>query len=267
MSGEVGGAFGEFFYGGDGPTHAALTGIFQTAGYALADPYDSVDGTPNKQQRVLAVFREAERRTTGAQRLVRELLDALRIKGYTLPDHEAANVAATKSLRSALAHLGWDLTDDGRLQKQGDIDLSTGGRAALDEQLTRLRRNSEDPAALLGGAKDLLESVAKFVLEEAGRLPDRRVEFPEALSLAFEHLGLLPTSVDATTPGGKQLRAIYQSARTVTTAVNELRNLQGTGHGRTLPTGVTREAARFVIREATHVAELMLATHDRQRGH
>lgn len=62
------------------------------------------------------------------------------------------------------------------------------------------------------------------------------------------------------------MKSTYQAARMMTTPINELLNLQSTGHGRTLPTGVTAEAARYVIREATHVAELMLATHDRQMG-
>lgn len=49
-------------------------------------------------------------------------------------------------------------------------------------------------------------------------------------------------------------------------AINELRNDHGTGHGRTLPTGVSVDAARFMIRQATMVAEMLLAAHDRQMG-
>ena len=60
--------------------------------------------------------------------------------------------------------------------------------------------------------------------------------------------------------------AIYQSAKTTALTINELRNLQGTGHGRTLPTGISTETGQYVIREATHVAELLLSTHDRQMG-
>mgnify|MGYP001739889580 CR=1 FL=1 len=86
------------------------------------------------------------------------------------------------------------------------------------------------------------------------------------IAISFEQLGLQPAVVDSSSAGAKQIRAIYQSAKTVTLTINELRNLQGTGHGRTLPTGVTVEAARYVIRETTHVAELMLTIHDRQMG-
>ena len=45
------------YHGGDGPSHSALTASFVHAGYSDADPYDSALGTPNKEQRVLAVTR------------------------------------------------------------------------------------------------------------------------------------------------------------------------------------------------------------------
>lgn len=265
VNSEISAAFGKFFYSGWGPSHSTLTRTFQSSGYADADPYNPALGTPNKEQRVLTVFRSAERRPAQARRLVEELLTALRIHG-SLEEQPSSEQPqeAVRVLRRALQHRGWDLTDEGRLVQLGDIDLSTGGREALDEQLNRLRHNQEDPAALLGGAKDLLESIAKFVLQETAMLPDRKMDYPEVLTLAFDRLDLMPKGVDSSMPGATQVKSIYQAARTTTIAINELRNLQGTGHGRTLPTGVTVEAARYVIREAAHVAELMLTTLDRQ---
>lgn len=170
------------------------------------------------------------------------------------------------SLRSALLQRGWALDTDGRLDPLGDIDLEVGDRQALNDQLNRLRRNTEDAGLLLGTAKELLESVGKFVLEENGCLPDRRIDMPEVMTVSMELLGIMPVQVDASTEGSKQLRKVYQAVRTVVDAINELRNDHGTGHGRTLPSGVSVEAARFMIRQATMVAEIMLATHDRQMG-
>ena len=263
LNNEAAAALAQFFFKGAGPSHSVLTRTFISAGFAASDPYDADTQTPNKQHRVLAVCHAAQNRAEGARELVSGLLDALRLHGSFSDETEQDNV---RHLRSAFSHLGWELTEEGRLSRVGDIDLNTGGREALDEQLKRLRRNIDDPAALLGGAKELLEAVAKFVLEEGGRLPQRNAGFSAPLSMAFEMLGLQPAVVDDSIAGGKQIRAIYQSAKQIAFAVNELRNLQGTGHGRTLPTGVTHQAAQFVIREATHVAELMLSTHDRQMG-
>ena len=87
------------------------------------------------------------------------------------------------------------------LQSVREVDLQTGGRAALDEQLTRLRRASDDPALLIGTAKEMLESVAKLVLEENGFPIDARMDFNGLWQLARERLGVLPQQVDQSIPG------------------------------------------------------------------
>jgi len=46
------------------------------------------------------------------------------------------------------------------------------------------------------------------------------------------------------------IQTVIESAWKSTDAANQLRNLQGTGHGRTLPTGVTAEMALLVVPEA-----------------
>lgn len=266
LSDEVAAALAEFFYSGDGPSHATLSRCFVACGLADADPYDPATGMPNKQQRVLAVCAVARRRPGGVDdKLLEQLLTALRV-GRIFQATDPLVTARVAALRRALTVKGAGLDDEGRLQRTDHIDLATGGRAALDEQLARLRHNAEDPGALLGGAKELLESICKFVLEEQQMLPNRKMDFDELLALALDRLQLQPQTVNASVPGGRQLRAIYQSAKTTASTINELRNLQGTGHGRTLPTGITKETGRYVIREAAHVAELLLSTHDRQMG-
>lgn len=262
LSDEVAASLGKFFFGGAGPSHATITRCFTACGLGSDDPYDPMTGTPNKEQRVLVLCWTARRRPGDvAAKALDQLLTALRVDG-TFDSEDAQTKERVATLRRALAALGAVLDDEDRIQEHA-LDLGTGGRAALDEQLARLRRNVEDPGALIGGAKELLESICKFVLEEQSMLPDRKMDFDELLALAFDRLRLQPQMVDPSQPGGKQLRAIYQSAKTTASTINELRNLQGTGHGRTLPTGISKETGRYVIREATHVAELLLTTHDR----
>lgn len=266
LTDEVSASLGKFFFAGDGPSHATITRCFTACGLTDEDPYDAATGTPNKEQRVLALCRAARRRPGGvAARALDQLLTALRVDGV-FDDPSVKVVERVNTLKRALAVKGASLDVEGRLQHEHPLDLETGGRPALEEQLSRLRHNVEDPGILLGGAKELLESICKFVLEEQSMLPDRKMDFDELLALALDRLQLQPVAVDASQPGGKQLRAIYQSAKTTASTINELRNLQGTGHGRTLPTGISKETGRYVIREATHVAELLLSTHDRQMG-
>lgn len=83
------------------------------------------------------------------------------------------------------------------------------------------------------------------------------------MALSRKALGLDPSTVDLSVAGGKSVRKVYEAVKTITDAIGELRNAHGTGHGRTLPTGVSVETARYMIRQAVMIAELMLSTHDR----
>jgi hypothetical protein len=263
---EIAAAFSALFFGGAGPSHSHLTTAFMQAGYGDAAPYDARVQGPNKQVRVTTTFRAARRRPDRARELVDALLVGLRVQGHFDTDNPRYDVANVRALRQALMRAGWFLTDDGVLTAQGPINLATGGRKALDEQLERLRKATDDPAQLVGSAKDLLEAVPKFVLEELGLPVPRNADFGHLWYLARERLGLLPEQVDATLPGSKQIKVILQSAWKIAEQVNELRNLQGTGHGRTLPTALHADLALLVVREACSVADLMLSQLDRQHG-
>jgi hypothetical protein len=263
---DVAAALGKFFTGGPGPSHSSLTALFAGAGYGSDDPYNAKLQAPNKEKRIHAVLGAARRHPARAEQLIQSLLARLRVHGCFDPENENYNMAAVRASQRAFKRAGWQLTDTGELSALGAIDLATGGRAALHEQLVRLRRSAEDPGQLLGSAKDLLEAVAKYVLEEVGYPARRGADFGELWHLARERLGILPDQVAGNSPGSKQVRKILSSAWMIAEQVNELRGLQGTGHGRTLPTGVTAEVALLVVREACSVAEFTLITLDRTVG-
>jgi hypothetical protein len=259
-SDEVAGAFGLFFHAGIGPSHSALTGVFQRSGYSDADSYvpGDPDG-PNKETRVQSVVRAAARRPARARDLIEGLLTTLRVAGCFKATSDDAR-GRVQTLQAALRRAGWSLSDDGALSPIGTIDLDTGGRDALDEQLARLRGATSDPSLLLGSAKDLLEAVAKFVIEELGGTAPK--DFNQLWYLARDRLGVHPTQVVPNTAGSEQVRSILQASWTIAEQVNQLRNLQGTGHGRTLPTAMSPEMAMLVVREACSLAQFMLSTLD-----
>lgn len=257
----------QFFFGGAGPSHSKVSNAFTSAGYADADPYSPREQSPNKETRVRTVLTAAQRRPDGARKLVERLLTELRVHGCFDPSRD--NIYDRDQVRvvqQAFARIGWTLSQDGTLAYQGVIDLNTGGREALEEQLDRLRRSTEDPGQLLGTAKDLLESVAKFVLEELSYPVPSNASFDHLWHLARDRLGILPQQVDQQLVGERQVKEILQSSWKIAQQVNELRSLQGAGHGRTLPTGVSADLALLVVREACSVAEYTLRRLDRARG-
>ncbi|NJO21655.1 MAG: abortive infection family protein [Sphingomonadales bacterium] len=263
IDGEVAGAIAAFFHGGAGPAHSAISRVLVESGYD--DDYEykpSIQG-PNKQSRVLAAFGAARRRPRNARQLVDGLLTELRLAQLLGTGASSENV---DRLKRALGRSGWYLTNEGMLRAFAGVEVNTGGREALEEQLNRLRVSTQDPALQLGTAKELLESVAKFVLEEHGFPDVGKKDFNELWHLARERLGVLPQQVDPDLPGAPALRKIYTSIWHIAEQTNYLRNLQGTGHGRTLPSGVSEPLAFLVVREACTVAEYMLALLERSHG-
>ena len=267
ISEEITGALGAFFHGGIGPSHAKLSGVFRSTGNASSDPYDQKLGTPSKQVRVHTVMDHAAKHATNGRQLVESLLTQLRIHRCFDPSGSEYDSNTVKVVQRAFARSGWTLSDDGELTVSGAIDLETGGREALDEQLKRLQGATEDPGLLLGAAKDLLESVAKYVLEETGFETPKNPSFPQLLYLARDRIDLTVEKVASSGPAAAEIRQVLGAAWQAAEAINGIRKVQGVGHGRTLPTGVSPEMAIFVVRQSCFVAELMLRTLDRRLGH
>ena len=274
-SDEVAAALGAFVGGGGGPKHTELTRAFARAGYGRICPYDSssrdIRDRPNKETRIRDTVEAAARDPHRARELINSLLMEFRTFGFFTagsdPARETNRCANVRALQKAFARIDWELDDDGELRPAGvGVVGSVGGRPAIDDQLERLRRASDDPALLLGTAKEMLESTAKYVLEVFNIPYGARMSFDELWHHARDRLNLLPQQVDTSQPGGSQIQAMLAASWIIARTANELRNLEGTGHGRTLPTGVTPEMALLVVREACSVTELLLSTLDRMMG-
>ena len=274
-SDEVAAVLGAFAGGGDGPSHTKLTRAFSRAGYGAVSPYDSTShdfrAKPNKENRIRDTVEAAVRDPHRSRELIESILVEFRAFGFFSAANDRGDEADRRSkvraLQKAFARIDWELDEAGDLRPAGvGVVGSMKGRPAIDDQLERLRRASDDPALLLGTAKEMLESTAKYVLEEFNVPYTPRMHFDELWHHARDRLALLPDQVDTLKPGGSQVRAILGASWTIAKTVNELRNLEGTGHGRTLPTGVTPDMALLVVREACSVAELSLATLDRMMG-
>jgi hypothetical protein len=263
---EITATLARFFFGGVGPSHSKITNITTRTGYGGDDPYSPATQSPNKEIRIRTVLTASQRRPARARELVEALLVELRVYGCFDPGGASYDSEKVQRAQRAFKRAGWALSDEGVLSPTGAIDLTTGGRMPLDEHIDRLRRAADDPGQLLGSAKDLLEAVAKFVLEEISMTPGGNPDFNHVWYLARERLGVLPEQVDSSLPGANNIKTILQSSWKIAEQVNKLRGLQGTGHGRTLPTGVTPEMALMVVREACSVAEFTLTRLDRLRG-
>lgn len=273
VSDEIAAALGRFVLGGTGPTHSALTNVFERAGYGDAAPYhpNDISRQMNKLERVRLTIQAAINSPARARELIDAILAEYRVFGFfnTMndPEEERQRLENYQIAKRAFMRSGWQLTEAGEVFPTGVTSIvATEGRPAINEQLDRLRRGLDDPALMLGTAKEMLESTAKHVYE-AFSVPYRQnTSFNELWHHARDRLKLLPDQVEMGRNGAEELREILQSSWSIAKMTNKLRNNEGTGHGRTLPTAISPSVALFVVREACNVVQLVLETLDNQMG-
>lgn len=127
----------------------------------------------------------------------------------------------------------------------------------LNRHAARIRRGiAEDPAQAIGSAKELLETVLKSVLGEHGERSSDDV--PTLLRRAQRELDLDPTSPDRGVPGADVVRRTLSNLGQVVVGVAEVRNLFGTGHGRSRARELNVAHARLVVNAALTLATFLL---------
>lgn len=108
------------------------------------------------------------------------------------------------------------------------------------ERLDHAWQFPADGGAIIGAAKDLCECVARVVLQERAVPYGGNDDLPRLVTEAHRTLDRLPGRGQAAQIGVQNLA---QGARTIVTALSELRNELGSGHGRAQTPRVSREAA------------------------
>lgn len=267
---ELGAVLGDFFEGGDGPSHDQLDQAFARAGLSSGDPAPSGrtrQGAPlGKTKRIRQVLVYATDQDTGAGlKLVQEVVTLLRADGAFTSALEAyAGAHKITRLRDAFARIGFTLDMSGALRPTV-IDNLTGTQLtqALQSYVDRINLSPEDAPLQVGTGKELDEATARHVLEErTGSYPvgGHAGSFPVTLAGAFTALGLeVAPQVQLHSDPHRQ---VQQCLFLLGVAVNRLRNEAGTGHGRpsqprkTQP--LTPAEGRLVARATALIAGALL---------
>lgn len=172
--------------------------------------------------------------------------------------HNAKPIAL---LKRRLVPLGLSFGEDG--VTSGLIGVEPGpalGAGELRNHIVRIQRAVEhdDSAQTLGSAKELLESTAKFILQERGL--DEPSKFPGLMNEALSAIGLHAKAVDGDDDIALATRRILGALNQIAVGVNELRNNHGTGHGRASPTSLSLRHARLAAGSAIVLATIMIDT-------
>ena len=182
---------------------------------------------------------------TGAAFWIGELTDELRQSGFAYAGGAIVPVAAATRLADA----------------RGIAE--TLDAVHLERQIARIERAvDDDPALAIGTAKELVETVAKTVLNARGIPFDAAADLPALTKLVFKALRQLPEDVPDAARGRDIIKRMLQQMAAVPQALAELRQLFGTGHGKYgRARGLRARHAKLAVGATATLATYLLETH------
>lgn len=249
------------------PTHEDLDVGFARFGLAPGDPgrEDANHRPIGKARRVKAVLTyAADRDPEAGGRLIEYLLARLRGGGgFRVDSPNCLEADDVENLRTLLRSEGLSLGEDGTLAPLL-LEHLTGRELtnALRVYVRRALEGADDAALVTGTGKDLVEAVARHVLVERVGSYNESMDFAGTLFHAFREIGV--TQITGQEPGLRSQLApdgiarVYQCLYLLALAVNDLRNQEGTGHGRPFPAEVGPADARVATEAMGLVAGLLL---------
>jgi hypothetical protein len=137
----------------------------------------------------------------------------------------------------------------------------------LNRQVSRLRDSvNEDPGLAIGTAKEMLETTCKTILEARGVTLDRDWDVPALLKQTRKVLTLLPEDIPAAARGSDTIKRLLNNLGQIGVGLSELRNLYGSGHGRSGSTrGLSPRHARLAVGAVTTLVLFLFETHEERQ--
>jgi len=178
--------------------------------------------------------------------------------GFRKDSPNYVGIDAITDLSSELKLEGFILGTDGTISPVA-LDSLSGKELtiALRGYVNRAKKGIEDSALVVGTSKDLMEAVAAHAIQELWGSYPLTANFPSLLGQAF-------IALDMSTPEQGQQpeehprcrmeRALYETA----CSINNLRNKQGTGHGRPWIPDLKASEVKAAIESIGVISELIL---------
>ncbi len=244
------------------PSHSDLEFHIGQVGLTAGDP-KSQGQTVGKAKRVRSTLSWAlEHNCEAGGDLVISLLNSIRgLGGFRIESPNYVGKDAIENAIEVFGTEGYELSPDGELRPKLLDNLSGKDLTqALNAYIRRAKQGAEDAALVTGTSKDLLEAVAAHILQERYGNYSSGSNFPTLLGQAFTTLNLATPQTPKETgepPQRRIERAMYELA----CGINQLRNKQGTGHGRPWLPSITDAEARTSTELMGVIAEYLLRHH------
>lgn len=130
----------------------------------------------------------------------------------------------------------------------------------LNQHIGRIRHSiSDDPALAVGSAKELLETVMKTILKKHGSSEDNE-DILQLLKRVQKLLDIDPHKI----PGKDVLFRTLNNLGQIIVGVTEMRNLVGTGHGRSKGPQIDTIHAQLIVNATATIATYLLGIWETQ---
>lgn len=248
------------------PSHSDLEFQINRAGLIHVDP--NKDGSPvGKAKRLRIVLNWAiENDIAKAEKLITGIISSVKgCGGFRTTSPNFVGADAIADLGSALRPEGIILGDDGSISPVALDNLS--GRnltQALRGYVNRAKKGIEDAALVVGTSKDLMEAVAAHVIQELWGSYPSTANFPSLLGQAYVALDMA-TPEQQPAQGEHQRCRLERSLYETACSINNLRNKQGTGHGRPWVPDLRMSEAKAAVEFIGSISELMLDNLERKK--
>jgi hypothetical protein len=133
----------------------------------------------------------------------------------------------------------------------------------LHEHLERIAESvGADSSQAVGSAKELVETVAKHILIHYGQDPEQYDTIQQLVKHALKCLDLSLENIPEAKKGAESIKQVLAGLAQIVGGTAELRNLYGTGHGRTRRGGLEPRHARLVVGATATLTRFLLETLD-----
>ena len=134
----------------------------------------------------------------------------------------------------------------------------------LSQQITRIEASiPHAPDLAIGTSKELVETCCKTILQERGIQFDDKWDLAKLVKATYKELKLTPDDIPDAAKAAGTIRRLLSNLATVTQGLAELRNLYGTGHGKSATSkGFTSRHAKLAAGAATALAVFLFETHE-----
>jgi hypothetical protein len=133
----------------------------------------------------------------------------------------------------------------------------------LTQQINRMQSGiAKDPELAIGSAKEFIETICKAILKQRKITPATGMDFPALVRFTVKQLQLVPDHLAAKAGAAKTITTLLNNLASTGTALAELRNPYGTGHGKDISyQGLEEHHARLAVHVATAIGIFLFETH------